>query len=359
MNIKKSLVAASLFGLAMSANAEIKISFDKAFAISAGETKTLDVNLAVTSPSTDKVASFQFDVVLPEGLSVAYTTSKGKKVYTVAYSSDFNDSDYGDSWKFSVTEANKNRFLYSNGSNDPLYVEEMTADAPVTLVSLTLVADASYKGGVIRLENVTGGFPGEKPEINGYYELGELAAGVYSSFSVVGYQTYGESIPYDGIAFEGATAYYAQYNGDDNVIDLVEVTGNMVPASTGVVLKGTGTTVVCKTVAKVDPSTIPSTYALKPSDPSLTITGDYVLSTVGGVTAFYKYTGANMEAGKAYLPASVVSGSPARVIFADDATGLEGLEAAQGAKTVFNLQGQMVKGAASGISVVNGKKVMY
>lgn len=354
---KKIFLALPFAAIAFSSNAEMKLTFDESFTISAGETKTLNIMYETTNPAEDAYAAFQFDVVLPEGLSVNYTTSKGKKVYKYTISEDFKDAEYGDDWSTSVPVANPNsfRFVYGNKSNDKLWLEDTPANTKDVLATLEIVADASYNGDAIRFERVTGNFGGITQEISGIYKACVLGVTGYSTFSII-------SSEFDGVLVSGATAYYgkvAETEGKD-VIQLVEVDDNLIPNETGVILVGDPNAEVwCTTKQKIEAAAdYASTYALVASDPSKNITGEYVLSVEGGVLGFYKYNGETMVAGKAYLPSSAVSSSLSRILF-DTESAIEFVSTENNIEAIFNLQGQKMTEAKKGINIVNGKKVMY
>ncbi len=109
------------------------------FHIQAGETKEMVIDL--TNPD-DEITLVQFDLYLPTGLSI-------KKV----------DGDYDfdiagrTTWRKHYLDANAQtdgsiRFLLSSSSNTVLSGTEGA------IIKLALVADESYKGGNIRLENI-------------------------------------------------------------------------------------------------------------------------------------------------------------------------------------------------------------
>ena len=146
----------------------------------------------------------------------------------------------------------------------------------------------------------------------------------------------------------GATAYYVAVDGD--VAKLTAVEGNVVPANTGVILKGTeGANVTFAPNADV----VAGANELSASVSGATVSGVHVLATKSGETGFYKYTGTEIGAGKAYLEGVTLS----RVLF-DTETGIENVEL-NNIEAIFNLQGQKLNETKKGINIVNGKKVMF
>ena len=171
---------------------------------------------------------------------------------------------------------------------------------------------------------------------------------------------------------EGVEVYYAA-QANENAVSLTAIE-DVIPANTGVILKGEANTYNFNIVADVDAvtgnklaGTVASTY----------VTDDaYVLSKQGEVVGMYKAKknfvnneGAWTKADdgthflnngfRAYLPAG---GAGARFLVFDfgTETGIDQLEGENGnVKTeVYDLSGRRVQSAQKGIFIVNGKKVI-
>ncbi len=73
----------------------------------------------------------------------------------------------------------------------------------------------------------------------------------------------------------------------------------------------------------------------------------------------YKYSGANIQGFRAYLPYTAPTGANAlRMVFDDVTTGIEGIEVNDGGKTaIYDLSGRRVSRMTKGLYIVNGKKV--
>lgn len=73
----------------------------------------------------------------------------------------------------------------------------------------------------------------------------------------------------------------------------------------------------------------------------------------------YKYSGANIQGFRAYLPYTAPAGANAlRMVFDDVTTGIEGIEVNDGGKTaIYDLSGRRVSRMTKGLYIVNGKKV--
>ena len=86
---------------------------------------------------------------------------------------------------------------------------------------------------------------------------------------------------------------------------------------------------------------------------------NYILSTVGGTTAFYYAAGKVVATNRAYLPVANGSESRLSIVFADQATGITSVDASKVAiDGIYNLNGQRVVKAQKGLYIQNGKKVM-
>ena len=122
------------------------LSIDPSFDIKAGETKEMVINL--TNPN-DEITLVQFDLSLPNGLSVKQTG--GEYVYDIADRT---------TWRKHSLEANATggiiRFLLASSSNATLSGTEGA------IITITLNADNTYKGGTVKLENILLVTPDEK-----------------------------------------------------------------------------------------------------------------------------------------------------------------------------------------------------
>ena len=155
-------------------------------------------------------------------------------------------------------------------------------------------------------------------------------------------------------AGSGLTAYTATCDG--TTVTLTEVSN--VPANTGVVLKGAKGTYNLPELA----SSSTGEGSLLGSVAGATFfdegTNRYMLAlNASGNVQFTKLTEGFITAGKAFL----VVPSPVRslkVVFADETTGINSINADAKAEGVYNLNGQRVANTAKGLYIVNGKKVI-
>ena len=195
---------------------------------------------------------------------------------------------------------------------------------------------------------------------------------VPASISSLGYSTFSSAYPVDFTDVTDVTAYRAEQTLDNKVL-LKKVTGK-VAASTGLVLKGTTTTI---------PTTDSGTsYNLQTSDTNYlmasvnatTITPQsgtsdfyYFLSGTSSTdVGFYQLENNNTytsAAGKAYYhtptPLDTGNGTRAAWIFEGEETqGINTVESTQNADIVYDLQGRVAKTTKAGLYIKNGKKVI-
>ena len=149
----------------------------------------------------------------------------------------------------------------------------------------------------------------------------------------------------------GVTAFYASASTDTSVT-LTELEGNVIPAGTGVVLKGdpeTYTMTVSNTAASFEGKNL-----LKANIADRTPIETEYYTLAAGPT-FKKSTGGILAAGKAYL---VLPSASARIdiVFDGEATGISEQKTTTEDNTVYNLNGIRVSQPTKGLYIKNGKK---
>ncbi len=173
----------------------------------------------------------------------------------------------------------------------------------------------------------------------------------------------------------GVTAYVATTTPDidktEGSIVMTAITDGIIPAKTGVVIRGReGTytfiqakergTEVIGNLMRGYAGTKASDFVTFPEDGSV----NYVLTVKNGVAGFYKKTaGFNVANHRAYLNVPTEGKANAlRIRFADDegTTEIEGSElGAQGSELIFDITGRRIeKIVEKGMYIVNGKKVV-
>ena len=160
----------------------------------------------------------------------------------------------------------------------------------------------------------------------------------------------------------GLEAYYVSEKNESSA--KMEAISNVIPANTGVVLKGTAGETYTLTiggnanaVSNLLEGTVADTYVAKNA---------YVLAQPEDNTVGFYLAEKNQNSGaaflnngfKAYLPAEAASS--VRFISFDfgTETAIESIESVENNAVVYDLAGRRVQGAQKGIFIVNGKKVI-
>lgn len=303
--MKKNFLLLSLF-LPLMANAETHFRFNG----------VVDGDNVVVSVSLDKsfteVSGMELTVTVSDGTFVLNKTTT-----TSAYDCSWNAGDY---------------HFYFNEPNAELIPTE------TSLFTLTYPKEATLNLSKIYFNDVEGG------DIEISYkevEINNLTLGMN------GYSTYGSKVY--AVEFVGAEAYSVVVDGSKAVSTAIG--NNVVAQGTGALLKGTeGDLVLCVQSYETSAAT---SNELNVADGS-SLSDVYVFATKSQGSAFYKYSG-TVPSGKAYLEAT----AGARLdLDLEDETGIDSIELEQSA-AIFNLQGNKLEKAEKGISIVNGKKVMF
>lgn len=171
-------------------------------------------------------------------------------------------------------------------------------------------------------------------------------------------------LPFSVTTPEGVTAYTGTQK-DENTVGLTDVKDGIIPARTGVVLKGTATTcpltLTNDAVAPVEGNIFTGT-CLPISVTQETLENYYVLSTLQGVIGLYwpQEGTTALAANKAYIDNTPAAGAAGyRFVFGDDTTvGIDGAQLGQRSDApYYDLSGRRVAQPAKGIYIHNGKKV--
>ena len=170
---------------------------------------------------------------------------------------------------------------------------------------------------------------------------------------------------------DGLTAHYCRtYHKKNSTISVIDISGNIIPANTGVLLSGTPGETFTLTGACGQAPTITDNELVPVTEPThINATdGDYTNFMMKG-GKFIKIANDNalMPAHRAYLPllTAAISGSNAKEITLlwdeGEATGIEGLTptpSPKGEGSIYNLNGQRISTPLKGINIINGRKVI-
>lgn len=236
--------------------------------------------------------------------------------------------------------SNANRWPTINGAqfgDEAVGTTKTTANSPVVPAG-----EVAIKGtGALRYYTVTF-TPADAPTITA-----EITDAGYATFSSL----FEVEIP------EGVTAYYAS-NSDGATVTMTSIDGGVIPAGTGVVLKGDEGSYTM-TVSNIG-ATLQGKNLLKANladrEPS---EAEYYTLAAG--PKFCKSTGGILAAGKAYLVIPAVSvETEARVITMkfDGATAISELKTEAADDAIYDLSGARVSKPTKGLYIQNGKKLL-
>ena len=172
---------------------------------------------------------------------------------------------------------------------------------------------------------------------------------------------------------EGLNAHYCKtYIAERSAIKVVNISGSVVPANTGVLLSGTpGETFTLTPTNEVANNIEDNELVAVTESKHIPATdGDYTNFMMKG-GKFIKIQQDNadvkMPANRAYLPllTSAISGSNAKEVLLswddEEATGIESLTPSPSPKdegSIYNLNGQKLSAPQKGINIINGRKVI-
>ena len=171
---------------------------------------------------------------------------------------------------------------------------------------------------------------------------------------------------------EGLKAYYCKtYHKKNSTISVVGISGNIVPAATGVLLVGNKGETFTLTGACGQAPTISDNELVAVTE------SKHIAATEGEYTNFMMKGGkfikiaddnASMPAHRAYLPllTEAISGSNAKEIMLywdnEEATGVERMRNVENEimrnGNIYNLNGQKLSAPQKGINIINGRKVI-
>lgn len=173
---------------------------------------------------------------------------------------------------------------------------------------------------------------------------------------------------------EGLNAHYCKtYIAERSAIKVLNISGNVVPANTGVLLSGTpGETFTLTATNRVADNMVDNELvAVTESKHINAVDGDYTNFIMKGgkfEKVLEEDESVMMPAHRAYLPlltSEVANAKFVGIIWDDDTvTGLDGVptddnrENRYGDGTIYNLQGQKVDNPTRGIYIINGMKVV-
>ena len=174
------------------------------------------------------------------------------------------------------------------------------------------------------------------------------------------------ALPAEGQNVKIYTAEYSEVEGQRTLI-LTEVTDGVIMSAQGVIIESNQPGITMKhSLARAATDEFFAENALKGRNHACALPTDegtiYTMGNVGGQLGFYKYTGSQLKARRAYLaiPASSEAGIRIRFDGEDTPTGIDDVQSTTDkvqSATIYDLQGRRVVNPTKGIYIVNGKKV--
>lgn len=187
------------------------------------------------------------------------------------------------------------------------------------------------------------------------------------SISAAGYATFSSTYAVDFSKAEGLTAYTATVS--DNKVVMTPIENGIVPANTGVILKGAaGNYIITTTEAVIENNDlVAATEEISSLSTETTVDEvtykNYILNVVNEKPGFYLANNKKVAAGKAYLRVSAekVAGAKALTIVWNDGetTGIEEnyeFGTMNSDAATYDLSGRKVANPAKGLYIKNGKK---
>lgn len=247
------------------------------------------------------------------------------------------------------------KYINANSSSQNFVVK--AGDTEV--INETVTGRPTKSGTVTLTEETAITLTAAASSISGVDYLYIVQTGVSATITDAGWATLYTDKALDFSGVEGLTAYTATC--ENSTVTLTEVQN--VPANTGVVLKGAANTYNIPVIAS---STTDKGHLLgSTTDATAYNAYDgytlYMLNIVNGKAQFVPVTSDEIAAGKAFLKISSGNSSLVRslnVVFGEDATGINAVNAQQATKEYYNLRGQRVAAPQKGLYIVNGKKVV-
>ena len=195
-----------------------------------------------------------------------------------------------------------------------------------------------------------------------YIKNREYVPAVVSSH---GWSTFSSTRPLDFSGVSGVKAYIATRvvtGGDDDVVELVQVTGTCA-AGTGLVLNGSAGTYQIPVATTNGEDYNNNLLVAVTSEATINSGNYYVLTYQNNRVAFASTAGssaATIPAGHACLRWSQGSNARAlKVVVAGETTGINAVEnPLTGNEVIYNLRGQRVVNPGKGVYIINGKKVV-
>jgi len=161
------------------------------------------------------------------------------------------------------------------------------------------------------------------------------------------------------VADDNTKVYTAKVSESGEWVDLAEVTNKTIPAGNAVILESNAENIqlagVIGATGTLSNNDLKGAAADKAPAEGVTT---YVLANGDAGVGFYKFAGATLAAGKAYI--EIAGDAAAKVLTFGETTSINGVaDVKAGNAVIYNLAGQRVNNAQKGVFIQNGKKVVF
>lgn len=269
-----------------------------------------------------------------------------------------------------IVEANRRSVVARVGAADPFAaVGTSNSDMTTGIKSATFTLTEETSNIIINGANSGTASANQSEEFDYVIIKRTGDATVSTTITAAGYATFSAAYAVDFSKAEGLTAYTATVNGNKVVMTPIE--NGIVPANTGVILKGaennyTGVITTTEDVIENN-DLVAATEGIASLATETTVDEvkykNYILNVVNETPGFYQAAGNKVAAGKAYLqvPVEIVAGAKALTIVWNDGetTGIEEnyeFGTMNSDAATFDLSGRKVANPAKGLYIKNGKK---
>lgn len=286
-----------------------------------------------------------------------YSNGKAGRLYKGAYA--FTDALAGGVYTITLWARNNSSSAVANVG---LYYRDTNGNATPLGVNFADwdkgKSDAKTLENVIIPDGASLMLKNENPDYNSNLEMDYLIftkTGEATTITDAGYATFSSTYAVD-FSESGLTAYTAKVNDGNATITLTPIEGGIVPANTGVILKGEAgnyTGVITTTDATVDNDLKANATKITGGDGSI-----YVLNNGTKGIGFYQLSETGtLAAGKAYL--KITSNAKAYTFVWNESTGIEEnyeFGTMNSDAATYDLSGRKVANPAKGLYIKNGKK---
>ena len=327
--------------------------------------------VSISLNNSKQYAAFQFDMVLPEGVSVA-------------------SSDNG--LAVSLTDRKSDHELYAAKIADNTYrvLTYSPTNATITgtegaLLNITLSADEGIAGGektgkvenlvyseadakATTIDNMTFTIQVESKSGSSEEDVDKTAEFEFKAVSKTGdyyYATFNNAKQAAWFPADKFEVFSAIVDGSDVVMKAATAQEGNYKVKKGeaciIRSKEQKAEYTLKNTSFDDISTMPADNDLKVAEADFTASRlkfQYKLGVKGGIVAFYRIASGTVKEGTIYIQAAEAA-DRLNLVFGGEATAIKGVnKAAENNDAIYNLNGIRVKNAQKGIFIQNGKKIV-